>query len=150
MEIITFDLLKNLKKQIMKKIFTILCSTMIGTLAFGQLVPNGDFETGMTGWKGANAGAVSTVNVTISGNPTILYPAGGAAMAFMQSTTTTSVITQKFAYTQRPNSLRYMFCYLPAGAGELGYGIVRLTKYNTTTSKVDTLLSVGVIMNAAS
>ncbi len=134
----------------MKKIFTILCSTMFGTLAFGQLVPNGDFEGGMTNWQGANTTLVSTVNVTISGNTTTLYPAGGAKMAFMQSTTTTAVLIQKFAYTQRPNSFRYMFCYLPAGAGELGYGFVRLTKYNTTTSKVDTLLSVGVIMNGAS
>lgn len=135
----------------MKKIFTVLCSTLIGTLAFGQLVPNGDFESGNTKWSGSNTTIANKVTVNLSsGGQEDLLPVGGSGLAFMQNTTTIAVLTQKFAYTQRPNSFRFMYCYLPAGQGELGAGFVRLTKYNSTTMKVDTLVNSGLIFTAGS
>jgi len=124
---------------------------MIGTLAFGQMVPNGDFEGGATAWQGSNTNLVNSVTINLQGGGTEqLMPVGGQKLAILQSTTTTAFLIQKFAFTQRPNSFRFMFCYLPAGAGEVGAAFVRLTKYNTTTMKVDTLLNSGVIINAAS
>lgn len=135
----------------MKKIFTLFCSTMIGTLAFGQMVPNGDFEGGATAWLGTNTNIVNSVTINKQGGGTEqLMPVGGKNLAILQNTTTTATLVQKFAFTQRPNSFRFMFCYLPAGAGELGASFVRLTKYNTTTMKVDTLINAGVVINAAS
>jgi len=134
----------------MKKIFTILCSLCIGTFAFGQLVPNGGFEDGAVNWQGINTSLVASINVTNSSGTETLMPVNGVRLAFMQSTTSTAALFQKFAYTQRPNSFRFMFCYLPAGAGEAALALVRFTKYNSMTMKVDTLLSVNVLINAAS
>jgi hypothetical protein len=136
----------------MKKIFTILCSSLIGTFAFGQLVPNGDFEAGNASWSGTNATITDKVTVNLqSGGTEDLLPVSGTKLAFLQNTTTIAVLTQKFAYTQRPNSFRFQYCYLPAGQGELGAAFVRLTKYNTTTMKVDTLIgTTGLVFTAGS
>ncbi|MCB9251753.1 MAG: T9SS type A sorting domain-containing protein [Flavobacteriales bacterium] len=135
----------------MKKIFTVLCSILIGTGAFAQMVPNGGFEDGATEWKGNNAQIIDKVTVNLSsGGQEVILPVNGTKMAFLQNTTTVASISQKFAYSQRPNSFRFMYNYLPAGQGEAAAAIVRLTKYNTTTMSVDTLISVAFVFPSAS
>lgn len=136
----------------MKKIFTILCSSLIGTFAFGQLVPNGDFEAGNAKWSGTNTTIADKVTVSNpSGGTEDLLPVSGTKLAFMQNTTTIAVLTQKFAYNQRPKSFRFQYCYLPAGQGELGGAFVRLTKYNSATNKVDTLIrTTGLVFTGGS
>lgn len=133
----------------MKKIFTILFSVFVASTSYGQLVPNGGFETNGV-WSGLNATYVSSVKITTQSGSEQLNPVNDAKFGFLQSTNSTAFIAQKFAYSQRPNSFRYMYCYLPAGAGEVALALVRLTKYNTTTQKVDTLLNVAIGMNAGS
>ena len=133
----------------MKKVFTILFSVFVASTSYGQMVPNGGFETNGV-WSGSNATYISSLKVTTQTGSEQLNPVNDSKFGFLQSTSSTAFIAQKFAFSTRPNSFRYMYYYLPAGAGEVALGLVRLTKYNTTTQKVDTLLNTGVIMNAGS
>jgi hypothetical protein len=129
---------------------SILTYSLLGLIsaASAQLVPNGDFKTtsAPTGWIGAS-GSVSITNEVNLGSAGHLKGEDGLYFGFIQNTSQVGVMaSNKFAFTGRPTSLRFLACYFPVKAGETLGIFVQFTKKNTGTGKIDT---VGIWQGAA-
>lgn len=125
---------------------------LIGTNSYSQLIPNGDFEGPPFDWKGTgggNASLSSSEDLTLSDNSEVTLTAfAGTFYGEVINTSSIAGMWQKTPFTGRPASLRFAYTYVPKGDGDAGGVIVYFTKYNTSTSQVDTILGDTAIFEA--
>ncbi len=143
----------------MKKLFTILCATVISSSAFAQ-IPNPGFETWdatgsynrLVGWDSPDSitssfsvypcsqgtpGAVGASYVKLVSSTVLTYVAPGLAVSGKIDFATMTP-SSGFAYSLRPANLTGSWQYMASGADQ-GHIVVMLTKWNTTTSSRDTI-----------
>lgn len=129
----------------MKKHLLLVVMALCGSWAMAQTVPNGDFET----WKSVNGGELPTgwslsggvAKLTTSSNPA---PYMGSYALLLQNVVANGsgipgIATNKFAFTNRPTSLRCQAGWYPKTATEGITVLVYLTKWNSGTNSADTV-----------
>lgn len=122
---------------------------MMSVSSFAQMVPNGDFEQPISGgqlpnWQIINAGqsasTVNTANVTLNGVPTTIPCYGGQYFLVMQTSSTQQFVirTNKFAFSNRPTSVRFQYIYFGSGTSTIN---MLFTRYNADSARIDTILN---------
>lgn len=129
----------------MKKILLTSILALSSALAVNaQNVPNGDFETPVSGgvlpgWQALSGTVQQTTTVSVN-SQNYVSKSGPRFLLLQNTTNVASIRTNKFAYASRPKTLRFLCTYLPATPATERFGIyVLMTKKNGST--IDTIFN---------
>lgn len=130
----------------MKKIITIIAGIAITLSASSQVIPNGDFEN----WTQTGSGlSLNNWQIFTQGVTRVPSPVSGSYMLQIGTTGAPTQLGTTFASTNRPTSIRFVSGFaqqLPTDAAVI---LVTMTKWNSTTSTRDTILSNPIIINVS-
>jgi len=123
---------------------------------YGQTVPNGNFEGPPFQWSAIVQGGIlsigssSTVEL-LEGKDTTLGTGEGRSSARMVNDDKSATLQTrtKFPIDKRPTYFGFLHNYYSHGQGEKGYGRLLLTKLNSSTQEIDTILDEKITLENA-
>jgi len=139
----------------MTKSLLFLCSILflIGS-ANAQVVPNGNFEGPPFDWAGSGTGGILTIGgqksfKLLEDKDTTILSAEGRSSAFMKNDDKVAGLTTrtKFPIDVRPMYFGFLHNYFPHASGEKGHGRLMLTKLNSSTQEIDTILNAIIVLD---
>lgn len=128
----------------MKKIITIIAGIAITLSASAQVIPNGDFEN----WTQTGSGlSLNNWQIFTAGVTRIASPVSGSYMLQIGTAGAPTQLGTTFASTNRPVSIRFVSGFAQQLSTDAAVILVTMTKWNSTTSSRDTILSNPIIIN---
>ncbi|MES2381379.1 MAG: T9SS type A sorting domain-containing protein [Bacteroidota bacterium] len=128
----------------MKKIITIIAGIAITLSANAQVIPNGDFEN----WTQTGSGfSLNNWQIFTAGVTRIASPISGSYMLQIGTAGLPTQLGTAFASTNRPTSIRFVSGFAKQLSTDFAVILVTMTKWNSTTSTRDTILSNPIIIN---